>query len=412
MARPPRDNKANPNAEDNEPTTSPFVEEEADGYKRTKRAVERAKKAEAELAEYKKEEAKKQGRDGVPKKGDAKEKEAPKTGFQRFMDDHWESWLGPVLMLVLAAGFIVSYKMDLLRESAVGVILAGGLVAYGIYYTALPAYDLIKNPLGKKLFAALAIVWVAAAGYPTLRKALGREVLADTVLTKDHLTEKLAIGKGKTGPFDVTVSGTIKPGGGQDTMVSYTLNVTGDGGVSEELNGDFSHRVNQMRVRRGTTNWSEQHNQNEHRLNSRLRGKELTFSTESVDELMESGIHVTVHPQSYDPSWFFLAGIVVLLGMMFVETRIGDQKIKPHLIMASASTLVFSYWFHKNATPSRLVAPTLDAVMLAAVVGGIGGTLVGAVVRRAAGRDKIKPEDEDKDKKPVADKDDDEEPAG
>jgi hypothetical protein len=391
VARPPRDNKADPNAEDNEPTTSPFVEEEADGYKRTKRAIERAK----------------QGRDGVTRKPDAKEKEAPKTGFQRFMDEHWDSWLGPVLMLVLAGGFIISYKMDLLRESAVGVILAGGLVAYAIYYTALPAYDAIRNPLGKRLFAALAILWVAAAGYPTLRKGLGREVLAETVLTKEHLTDKLTIGKGKTGPFDMTVSGAIKQGGGQDTTVSYTLNVAGEGGVSEELNGDFSHRVNQMRVRRGTTNWSEQHNQNEHRLSSRLRGKELTVTTESVDELMESGIHVTVHPQSYDPTWFFLAGIFVLLCMMFVETRIGDQKMKPHLIMASASTLVFSYWFHKNATPTRLVAPTLDAVMLAAVVGGIGGTLVGAVVRRASGRDKIKPEEEDK-KAAAKDEDEDE----
>lgn len=407
MARPPRDKKADPNAEDNEPTTSPFVEEEADGYKRTKRAVERAKKAEAELAEYKKEEAKKLGKDGVKGARDAKQKDQPKTGFQKFMDDHWEGWLGPVLMLVLAVGFIVSYKMDLLRESAVGVIVAGGLVAYVIYYTALPAYDLIKQPMAKRLFAGLCIVWVAAAGYPTLRKGLGREVLAETVLSKEHLSDKLTIGKGKTGPFDVTVSGTMKPGGAQDTVVSYTLNVAGEGGVTEELNGDFSHRVNQMRVRRGTSSWSEQHNQNEHRLSRKLRGKELSVSTESVDELMESGIHVTVHPQSYDPNWFFLAGLLVLLGMMFTETRIGDQKIKPHLIMASASTLIFSYWFHKNATPSRLVAPALDAVMLAAIVGGIGGTLVGAVVRRAAGRDRIKPEEEDK--KAAAEKEDEEE---
>jgi hypothetical protein len=165
--------------------------------------------------------------------------------------------------------------------------------------------------------------------------------------------------------------------------------------------------MNQMRARRGTMNWSEQHNQEEHRLPSSFRGKEITVTSDSVDELLESGIHVTVHPQSYDPKWFFLAGILVFLGMMFVETRIGDQKTKPHLIMASASTLVFSYWFHKNATPSRLVAPTLDAALLAAIVGGIGGTLVGAVVRRASGRDRIKPSEPEE--KKADDKDEEDE---
>lgn len=395
MAR-PKDNKANPNAEDNEPTTSPFVEEEADGYKRTKRAIERAKKAEAEL----KEELKKQGK---PEKPDPKAE--PKTAFQRFMDEHWESWLGPVLMLVLAGGFIVSYKAGVLREGVVGLIVSGGAVAFIIYYTALPAYDLIKQPMAKRLFALLSIIWVAAAGYPTLRKGMARDVLAETVLTKEHLSDKLTIGKGKTGPFDLTVSGTIKPGGGQDTQVSYTLKVAAEGGSSEEIYGDFSHRVNQARVRRGTTNWSEQHNQNEHRLPSSLRGKDLTVTADSVDELVESGIHVTVHPQSYDPIWFFLAGVLVVLGMMFVEARIGDSKTKTHLIMASASTLVFSYWFHKNATPSNLVPPALDAAILAALVGGIGGTLVGAVVRRASGRSRIKPAEEDK--KAASAKDDD-----
>lgn len=389
------------NAEDNEPTTSPFVEEEADGYKRTKRAIERAKKQEAELAQAR-EELKKQGK--LQEKPDPKQ---PKTGFQRFMDDHWEAWLGPVLMLVLAAGFIISYKADLLRESAVGLIVSGGIVAYAIYYTAIPAYELIKQQTARRLFALLCVVWVAAAGYPTLRKGLSRDLLAETVLTKESKSEKLVLKGGKTGPFDVTVSGTLKQSGGQDTTVGYTLNLTTDTGVSQELSGEFSQKMNQMRARRGTMNWSEQHNQEEHRLPSSFRGKEITVTSDSVDELLESGIHVTVHPQSYDPKWFFLAGILVFLGMMFVETRIGDQKTKPHLIMASASTLVFSYWFHKNATPSRLVAPTLDAALLAAIVGGIGGTLVGAVVRRASGRDRLKPSEPEE--KKADDKDEEDE---
>jgi hypothetical protein len=66
--------------------------------------------------------------------------------------------------------------------------------------------------------------------------------------------------------------------------------------------------------------------------------------------------------------------------------------------MASVTTLIFAWHFSMNATPNRLVAPALDSVFLALITGGIGGTLVGAVVRRVAGRDKVKPaKDDDKD---------------
>lgn len=86
--------------------------------------------------------------------------------------------------------------------------------------------------------------------------------------------------------------------------------------------------------------------------------------------------------------------------MMYVESKIGDAKTKPHLIMAAASTLVFAFHFHEHATASRVVKPALDSLILAVLTGGIGGTMVGAVVRRASGRDKIKPAKDEEEKKP------------
>jgi hypothetical protein len=157
-----------------------------------------------------------------------------------------------------------------------------------------------------------------------------------------------------------------------------------------------------MRTRRGSTHWTQQNNQAEHRLPSSLRGRELTISAESIDEALQSGLHVAVHPQSMNPMWFLLAGLFVVLGMIFVEARVGDAKHKTHLIMASATSLIFAWHFSENATANRLVAPALDSLFLALITGGIGGTLVGAVVRRVSGRDRLKPklegEDEDKSK--------------
>ncbi len=357
-----------------------FGPEERDGYRRTRRQMARGDKPTDESAES--------------------EAPVPKTPYQRFMDEHWDAWLGPVLLLALAGALIVGYRFDYIRESMVGMLLSAGLVAYAIYATAIPAYDLIESKNGRYAFAALCILWAASSGYPTLRKTMARTVYAQGVLTEQNKTEKLQLPEGKTGPFDVTVSGTLKNEGSQNSSAVYDLQVAGEG-ANETLSGEFSVRTNQMRVRRGTSTWTEQTNQVEHRLARSLRGNSLTVTVEHIDDLLADGLHVSVHPQSYDPKWFFLLGIFVVLGMMYAESKIGDAKMKPHLIMASASTLVFAFHFHEHATASRVVKPALDSLILAVLTGGIGGTMIGAVVRRASGRDKVKARD-DEEKKPKA----------
>ncbi len=307
------------------------------------------------------------------------------------MDEHWESWLSQVTFIVVLGVGVIGYKMDYLREGMVGLVLAGGLLAFAIYSTVGSAYDLIESKNGRTLFAALAIVWAASVGYPTLRKAVPRKVLAEAVLTEQSKSLKMPIGENAAGPFDVTVSGSLRPEAGGDRKVDYALTIAADGGQSHELVGEFSVKTNQMRTRRGSTHWTQQNSQIEHRLPNNLRGHELSVSTEGVDELLQSGLHVAVHPQSLNPLWFLVTGILVVLAMIFVEAKIGDAKNKTHLIMASAATLVFAWHFSENATANRLVAPALDSLFLSLVTGGIGGTLVGAVVRRVSGRDRLKP---------------------
>jgi hypothetical protein len=352
------------------------AEPEADGYMPTRRQVARGDKPEGG-------------------KGKSAPAGPPPTKYQQFMEQHWEGWLSQVLLILLLGAGVIGYKMDLLRESMIGILLSGGLVASAIYVTAIPAYDLIKNSTGRRLFAALVVLWVIAAGYPTLRKGMSRKVLAETVLTEESKTVKLPVAEGQVGPYDVTISGSLKPDAAQSSNIGYELVVAGEGGIRTEVSGEFTYAVHQARVRRGSTHWTEQHNQIEHRLPRALRGSELTISTDRVEDTLQDGLHVTVHPQSYDPNWFFVAGIFVVFAMIYVESRIGDSKTKPHLIMASATTLVFSYWYHLHATSNRMVAPTLDALILAVITGGIGGTIVGAIVRRASGRDRLKPALED-----------------
>ncbi|HMU37508.1 MAG TPA: hypothetical protein PKE31_00710 [Pseudomonadota bacterium] len=356
-----------------------FGPEERDGYRRTRRQVARGEdKPNSDAG-----------------KGKDKEEDLPKTAYQRFMDEHWDAWLGPVLMLVIVAALALGYKFELVRESMLGMLLSAGLVGLAIYSTVVPAYDLIERKAGRYAFVALSILWVAAAGYPTLRKATTRAVYAQTVLSSEHKTDTLKLPDGKTGPFDLTVSGTLKPEISMNGSAVFDLQVAMDG-ATESVNGEFATKTNQMRVRRGTAMWTEQTNQVEHRLPRSFRGHSLTVSVEQIDDAIDGGLHVTVHPQSYDPKWFFLLGVLVVLGMIYVETQIGDSKTKTHLTMASASTMVFAFHFHEHASAARMVRPAFDSLILAALVGGIGGTLIGAVARRASGRDKIQAKDDDK----------------
>ena len=131
--------------------------------------------------------------------------------------------------------------------------------------------------------------------------------------------------------------GTLRPDAGNEKRVDYSFKVTGDGGQESELSGDFSVQMHQARVRRGSNVWSEQHNQVEHRLPSSVRGRELTVSADSVDDLLQSGLHISVHPQSLDPNVFLVLGILVVLAMVYVEAKVGDSKIAGKTVVFTGS---------------------------------------------------------------------------
>ena len=51
-----------------------------------------------------------------------------------------------------------------------------------------------------------------------------------------------------------------------------------------------------------------------------------------------------------------------------------------------------TYWAGAPMNMRRYPADyALESLILAVLTGGIGGTIVGAIVRRASGRDKVKP---------------------
>lgn len=174
----------------NEESPDAMASEDEDGYRRTRRQQLRG--------------------DDKPAKEEPEKKPLPASGYDSFMEEHWESWLKPVLGLVLLAAGYMGYKWEVLPEYTAGLLLSGGLVAMTVYGTAEPAYNLIRQPRFRMLFFGLCLVWGFAAGFPTVRKAYPRQVLGEATLSDDKKSETVKMKGPYAGPYDVTISGKLE----------------------------------------------------------------------------------------------------------------------------------------------------------------------------------------------------------
>lgn len=391
MARTDQDQ---PKAQDDDDTATP--QEEADGYRPSRRQVARSKGA-----------GRPSGKDRDQARPAPAAGDKPGNRLDEFLEQHWEAWLRPVVLLAVLGAGVLGYRWDLISETVAGLLAAGGIVLVTIYATARPAFDLIETRRNRILFGALVVLWAVSSGFPALRKAVPRPVLAEAVLTEQNMTARVNL-PGGTGPFDMTVSGKILGGGAQQVDATYEIVVTAPGGASATVEGSLEYSVHQTRSRRGTTHWTEKHDRNEHRLPSSLRGNELTLSTERIDTLLQDGLHILIHPR--DPFLPILMptlggvavpllGFLVVLVMIFLETRIGDAENKPYLAMASLTTLVFSWRYSLRATSTNLVAPAVEALFVSLILGGMSGSLAGWIARRASGRSKLQPARRDKNRR-------------
>ncbi len=386
MAPPPEDDKpddaANAVAPKDETPGAPGTGDDEDdfGYRRSRRQKLRG--------------------DALPGPGDAADKpmDKPLTAYDAFMQQHWESWLQPVLLIVLCAGGYATFKFQLLSESIIGIILSGILVGSVIYFTALPAFDLIQRKSSRTLFGILVLLWAFSSGYPTLRKSVPKQVLGQVTLTEANKTAKVQITGPSTGPFELTVSGKLKSSGNQSAEPGYDITVTGEGGGSDTVSGGLKYQVLTTRSRKGTNQIIINQNQRTERLSSAVHGREITISVDHVDDLMENGLDVQINPRAIDPWLFRILGMLVVLCLMLVEATVGDSKTKTHLVMASMGTVSFAWQFCDLATSTNLVRPAVDALFVGLLIGGIGGTIVGWAVRRISGRDKVRPREKEKDR--------------
>lgn len=316
-----------------------------------------------------------------------------KTAYEQFMEDHWVGWLRPVLAMAAAAVAVVAYRSKMVNESFAGVLVAVGGLSMLIYSAAMPVMDMIERKTYRALFGALVLLWGVSAVAPAFWRSGERAPLGEVQVSEAQKTGKATLKKG--GPYMVMPLGHLE-NRGAETMANYEFTVN-DGKAEEKVEGVLHLIVGQVQAKRSTTRWENVKAQ-EHRLSDSITGKEVTVTVESLDRALEEGMTLRFYERNINPMIYWIAGVLVVLMMMVAEACIGDASNKTHLTMWAASTLIFSYWYYTEGRPGRLVMPAVEAVFVAAILGGIGGTALGFLARRLSGRDKLKAREKDKDK--------------
>jgi hypothetical protein len=311
--------------------------------------------------------------------------------FDLWMEEHWHGWVKPVSALALIAIAYVAYNQHWVAESIAGPMLVAVIVGGTIAGASVPVFSLVEKARDRNLFAGFLAVWAIAVGYPSLRASLPRQVLTEKRLgdTKDHLTETITLAD-NSGPYELSIGGSLKGGG--EAEASYHLTVTGEGETVDEVSGTIDRKFQSVRTSRrgGRATVRQDHSENVHRL-EHVRGSTIKLTIEGVDDLLEDGLYITVHPAGLDPRLFLVAAALCMLVGLFVDYQLATTKVKTYLTMTAGFLFVFAWYYPTEATPHFLVPPAISSAVVAFVTGGLGGALAGFIARQVKPPAKMKP---------------------
>jgi hypothetical protein len=310
------------------------------------------------------------------------ELQSEEAGESSGLKRHWDDWiksLGPLLLVAVGVGL---YRFDILPEQYAGAALVLVIVLGTLLSTAWPAWSFVRTPLQKGLFFTMALLWLASSLYEPLRLAFPSKPLAETNLTPNALTQKVTVDR--DGPFEATVSGAFKAPGASEVEATYTLKVE-SGSTSDSVTGEIKRNIQRNRVSRrgGTSTTLTQHTEESFRLPT-VSGRELTISTDGIDEQLDDSLHVAIRHGGPPPLIFLVFGVLMVLFALALDTKLVDFKgklAKTYVTCGAAVALVFAQRFTHVATPSASVRPGIDSLILGLLAGGLGGWVLSSIAR-------------------------------
>jgi hypothetical protein len=303
------------------------------------------------------------------------------TPFQLWLEEAWEGWIRSLGPIVLVVAVWLLYSNDLLGEQTTATLAVLGIVGVALFSGASSARPLLRAPWQKALFVTALVVAAVATIYPSLRAAMPGRPLAEATFIADKRTATLQ--PGESGPYEVTVSGKFKQQGTSEIEATYKLTATGSAGGTDEIDGALKRQQVSIRSRKGGTRTSmQEHNEESHRL-ANARGPQLTLTVDDVSEELDGGLQAVVRRGSFDPLLFIVLGALALAMALVLDARLTDVrgKEKSYLTAAIGVAYVFAIAYPRHATAHELAKPVVAAVFLAALIGGLGGWIAGAIAR-------------------------------
>jgi hypothetical protein len=299
------------------------------------------------------------------------------TALQIWFEEAWEGWIRPLgAIMLLALGYLL-YRFDILGERPAGVIAVLAIVVGALATGVLPAWPLARLPWQRGLLATLTLVALAACLYPALHAAAPAASLTEATLSGDKLSTALTTGR--QGPYEVTVSGRLKPSGNQDAEASYNLKAVDGSGASDEVSGSIKRHYATYRRKGGSTSALLERNENVHPL-PHVRGPQVTLTVDGLDEQLDGGLTVALRPGGLNPLIFLILGVMALLMALALDVKLVDLKgkLKGYLLPTVAIAFAFAQYYPEEATPHALVRPAVSGLLFALAVGGLGGWVIGA----------------------------------
>jgi len=214
---------------------------------------------------------------------------------------------------------------------------------------------------------------------------VGQEIAIETIGSEKMETALLL---GQTGTvYDLVIAGSFVPlNGGVEGEAGYHLSLEREGQVIQALDGAFSaHRVRRRLGRRGSTTSLQLHDHVLHRVQSVGEGTyQLKFI--HVDPQLQPALHVTLYRDVYPQKTFWVLDALLLIGAYLCEVAQTEREIP--LVLMTATTLAALLIFHNLVIPPASYRHLIGAVMIAGIVGPLGGwtfRVVADAVRKRLG---------------------------
>jgi hypothetical protein len=296
----------------------------------------------------------------------------PKSPHAVWLEDLLQGWTLPgaaLAVIALTGGLYLLGLVD--EEHTAGIAIGAIALATSLY---MVRESLSRTGADRAVAVAAAIATLLAVVLPAIPTVWPGKPVFEGELGAEG--DRIALPPGTAGSVRLLVAGRLRQGG--EPSASYTIE-----GPASPVEGRLERVYRQVRVGRGgRARVAEDHTADWYDVVIPSGARELTLRR--VSGQLGGRLLVSGHRSVLPPPWpWALCGLALALSAL-AEARLGK---KSGVAVPAGMALAFGLLVMGFATPYAAVGPVMGAVVLGAILGSLGGWIVGALARRLLSRE-------------------------